>query len=269
MTIPDLSIIVVAYNQPALLRATLRSIEAHTQAIAYETIVLDNASPDRGVGELLHEFPSVQFVCSDHNRGFAGANNLGIRRSSGRYVALLNPDTLLTDDALSALVAWLEVNPQAGAVGPKLVQPDGTAQPYSYGAAPSPLYLLRRVWSHLRGTYMHEWHGEAAQRVDWVAGTCLVVRRQALDAVGPLDEQFFMYFEDVDLGLRLNRAGWPVYWLPSIAITHIGGGSVGAHSSPHYDRSLVRFYGKHYGGVAAVAAWLLLGLYRGLQRWRR
>lgn len=264
--IPDLAVVIVAYKRPDLLRATLESIARHTRGIRYSTIVIDNASPDPAIAEVLHEFPRVQYVRNRENTGFAAANNLGIRATESRYVALLNPDTLLTDDALTALVRWLDDHPDAGAAAPKLVQPDGTPQPYSYGAAPGPGYLLRRAWSHLRGTYLHAWSGDEPQRVDWVAGTCMIVRRAAIAAAGPLDEQFFLYFEDVDWGVRLNAAGRPVYWLPSIAVMHVGGGSVGRSSTPHYDRSLVRFYGKHYGGVIAAAAWLALRLYRTAQR---
>jgi GT2 family glycosyltransferase len=258
----DLSIIIVAYNGAALLRATLQSVLRHTLDVTYELIVVDNASPEREIKQLATEFPSARYIFRSTNEGFAAANNLGLRMSSGRYVALLNPDTLLYADVFTALVHWLDAHPDVGAVGPKLAQPDGRPQPYSYGAAPTPWYLLRRLWSHGRGGYLHRWHGDAAQDVDWVAGTCLVARRAALDQVGGLDERFFLYFEDVDLGMRLRRAGWRVVFLPAVAITHAGGGSVGAHTSAWYDRSLTRLYAKHYGGLAAAGVWWLLWLYR-------
>lgn len=265
-TPPDLSLIIVAYNSADLLRATLSSVVQYTHDITYELIVIDNASSDTSVAAVAREFPAVRLIRNQRNLGFAVANNRGIRLSSGRYVGLLNPDTLLRDDALSALVRRLDADPQVGAVGPQLLQPDGTAQRYSYGDAPSPGYLLRRRLARLRGRDLHDWRGTQSQRVDWVAGTCLIVRRAAIEAAGLLDEQFFLYFEDVDWGVRLNQAGWPIVFVPTTAIVHIGGGSVGRGSSPHYDRSLVRLYAKHYGGLSALGVWSALRLYRLVQR---
>jgi hypothetical protein len=139
-------------------------------------------------------------------------------------------------------------------------------QPYSYGDAPTPRYLLRRRLSALIGGDLHQWQGVQPRRADWVAGTCIVLRRAAIEAAGLLDERFFLYFEDVDWGMRLTRADWPVMFTPAVAITHIGGGSVGAASSPHYDRSLVQLYRKHYGAAAALIVWIALRLYRALRQ---
>lgn len=266
---PDVSIIIVAYNHADLLHATLRSVIQHTQSIAYEVIVIDNASADPAIRTLDHTFPMIRLMRNERNAGFAAANNRGIATSCGRYVALLNPDTLLHDDALGTLVRWLDAHPNVGAVGPQLLMEDGQPQPYSYGAAPSPFYLVRRLMAHRRGAYLHDWHGREPQRVDWVAGTCMIVRRAAIEAVGGLDERFFLYFEDVDWGVRLNRAGWPVMFVPTVTITHLGGGSGAASSSEPYDRSLVRFYAKQYGTIAGCGAWLALRVYRRLQRVRR
>lgn len=261
----DLSVIIVAYNSADLLRATLASVVRHTRNISYELIVVDNASPDRTIAAIKQEFAAVRLVRNPRNLGFAAANNLGMRLSAGRYVVLLNPDTLLRDDALSALVRWLDTHPNVGAVGPQLLRPDGTPQPYSYGDTPTPGYLLRRRLRRLVRRDLHDWHGSQPQHVDWVAATCIVVRRAALEAAGLLDERFFLYFEDVDWGMRINQAGWPVMFLPLVAITHIGGGSVGPGSRPHYDRSLARLYAKHYGAGAALAVALALRLYRAWQ----
>jgi N-acetylglucosaminyl-diphospho-decaprenol L-rhamnosyltransferase len=260
----DLSIVVVAYNSEPLLHATLASLLRHTREINYELIVVDN-SPPPGSAPLEQEFPQIRLIHSGRNAGFAAANNIGLKLSRGRYIALLNPDTLLHDNALARLVAWLDAHPDVGAVGPQLLQVDGQPQPYSHGSAPTPGYLLRRLWSHLRGRYLHQWAGSQPRGVDWVAGTCMLVRRRAIEAVGGLDERFFLYFEDVDWGWRLRRAGWRVVFLPDIAITHVGGGSVGTGARPHYDRSLVRLYAKYYGAFAAFGAWLALRLYRRLR----
>lgn len=265
--VPDLSVVIVAYNGAALLRATLRSVLDHTHDITYELVVVDSASLERAIEQFAGEFPTVRFIFLQHNHGYAVANNLGIGVSKGRYVALLNPDTVLHDDLFTTLVRWLNKHGNVGAVGPQLIQLNGQPQPYSYGAAPSPGYLVRRVWAHVRGGYLHAWHGDVAQDVDWVAGTCLVARRAALEQVGGLDKRFFLYFEDVDLGMRLRQAGWRVVFLPTASITHVGGSSVGVHTAQWYDRSLVQLYAKHYGGLLAAGVWWLLRLYRRIQRW--
>jgi hypothetical protein len=266
--VPDLLIVIVAYNGAALLRTTLRSVLDHTHDITYDLMVVDSASPEREIDQLADEFPTGRFIFLRSNRGYAVANNVGIGSSRGRYVALLNPDTMLHNDALSQMVQWLDQHPNVGAVGPQLIQPNGQPQPYSYGAAPSPWYLGRRVWAHVRGGYLHRWHGDVAQDVDWVAGTCLVARRAALNQIRGLDERFFLYWEDVDLGIRLRQAGWRVVFLPTVSIMHTGGGSVGARTAQWYDRSLVQLYAKHYGGLLAAGVWWLLRLYRRLEGWK-
>ncbi len=263
---PTLSIIVVAYNNPELLRATLASIGQAAAVIPHELFVVDSASQNILWDSVHADFPRARFLHSRRNLGFAAANNVALRLCHGRYALLLNPDTLVSNAALASLVAWMEQHPQVAAAGPQLLQPDGTAQPYSYGSAPTPRYLLRRLVAHARGVYLHSWHGAQPLLVDWVAGTCLIVRRRALAEVGLLDERFFLYFEDVDWGLRLRRAGWDVMFLPMISIRHIGGGSVGQAASQHYDRSLVRWYAKYYGPRLSFMVWVALRLYRGMLR---
>ncbi len=264
----DLSIAVIAYNGPQLLQATLATIEWAARDITFELFVVDNASTTALDDDFIMQFPEARLLRSERNLGFAGANNLALGESRGRYALLLNPDTLLPEGGLDALVSWMDAHPDVGAAGPLLLQPNGVPQPYSFGSAPTPRYLIRRLVSHVQGKYLHTWGGHAARLVDWVAGTCLIVRRQALAQVGLLDEQFFLYFEDVDWGLRFRQAGWQVMFVPTIAVTHIGGGSVGASAVEHYDRSLVRFYAKYYGRWAALGVQLALRCYRLGQRLR-
>jgi N-acetylglucosaminyl-diphospho-decaprenol L-rhamnosyltransferase len=270
----DLAIIIVEHDCADLLRRCLRSIVTHTRSIACEIVVISNGPVDPDVRSLEAEFPGIYVIRTERNEGFAAANNAGLHcpgagsRGSGepsRYVVLLNPDTMLHGDALGALVRFMDAHPDVGAAGPQLVQPDGRPQPYSHGDAPSPFYLLRRLGSHLRGTYLHEWGGSEAIDTGWVAGTCMIVRRDAIRDVGLLDEQLFLYFEDVDWCLRMRAAGWRVVFVPSVAITHLGGGSIGGRATQHYDRSLVRFYAKWYGGLAAALVWWALRLYRGIR----
>lgn len=266
---PLLSIIVVAYNNPELLHATLSSVRQSLVNISHEMFVVDNASQGLNWQLIQADHPDIRFLHLSHNLGFAAANNVAIGVSSGQYVLLLNPDTIVPDDAIARFVNWMEQHPRVGAAGPLLRQLDGKPQPYSFGAAPTPRYLLARLLAHRRGRYLHHWHGSEPLMVDWVAGTCLLVRRRALHDVGLLDERFFLYFEDVDWGLRFRRAGWHVMFVPTIAITHVGGGSVGQAASPHYDRSLVRWYAKYYGTWLSSLVWLALRLYRSTLSLRR
>jgi hypothetical protein len=215
------------------------------------------------------EFPVVTLIANTENLGFARANNQGIRASSGRYVVLLNSDTVVPSGALEALVGFMDAHGDAGAVGPRLLRPDGTPQPYAFGGDPTLRYLLRRGVNRLIFRRpLHDWATDAIQPVDWVSGACLMARRAAIDQAGLLDENIFMYFEDNDWCLRIRQAGWRVYYHPQVAITHIGGQSL-AHNPAarraYYD-SLCIFYRKHYGPRALALLTLCLPLYRRLLR---
>lgn len=267
----DLAIIIVEHDCADLLRACLRSLVEHTRTIDYRVLVVSNGVRAPDVAALEAVLPTLQVVRAPQRASFAAATNLGLQllpkhRDAPRYVVLLNPDTYLHDDALGALVRYMDLHPQVGAAGPQLRRPDGTPQPYSHGAAPTPGYLLRRLWSQVRGAYLHPWSGTAPLETEWVAATCMIVRYAALQAVGPLDERFGLYFEDVDWCLRLRAAGWRVLFVPTIAITHLGGASIGARATQHYDRALVRWYAKRYGGLPAAWLWWALRVRRALGR---
>ena len=211
------------------------------------------------------EFPAVTLIANTENLGFARANNQGIRASQGRYVVLLNSDTVVPPGALEALVAFMDAHPEAGVVGPRLLRPDGTPQPYAFGGDPTLGYLLRRGVNRLLFRRpLHDWATDAIQEVDWVSGACLMARRAAIDQAGLLDETIFMYFEDNDWCLRIRQAGWKVYYNPQAAITHIGGQSLAQNPAARraYGDSLRYFYAKHY---SLPAQWMLsvcLMLYR-------
>ncbi len=204
---PDLSIIIVNWNTRELLRECLRSIGRDQASgirsqgfvapsltpdswlLTPEIIVIDNASADGSVEMVQHEFPDVHLIVNESNLGFARANNCGIAASRGRYVLLLNSDTVASTDALEMLVAFMDAHPEAGVVGPRLLRPDGTAQPYAFGGDPTLSYLLRRGFNRLlRHRYLHDWDTNAIQEVDWVSGACLMVRHTAMEQAGLLDE---------------------------------------------------------------------------------
>lgn len=262
-----LSIVVVNWNTVLLLADCLRSILDGTRNLEYEIIVIDNASADGSAEMIAREFPQVRLIRNSANVGFARANNQGIRASRGRYVLLLNSDTVVPPGALNALVQFMDDHPDAGACGPRLARADGCAQRFAFGGDPSIGYLLARGGMHLVfHKPLHDWETRVTHQVDWVSGAALMARRDALEQVGGFDEKFFMYFEDNDLCLRLHRAGWRVFYDPGVTITHLGGASLKQNASRtrYYDASLRYFYAKHYALLARIGLELMLPFYRRL-----
>lgn len=261
----NLSIIIVNWNTAELLVQCLRSIYAHPPDRDFEIFVVDNASTDTSVQMVREQFPQVKLLENGVNLGFAGGNNQAIRQSNGRYVLLLNPDTEMKPDALEKLVNFMKVHPQAGAVGARILNPDGTLQTSCY---PRPT-LSREFWRlfHLDvirpyGSHdMTDWNLEEAREVDVLLGACLLLRRTALDQIGLLDENYFIYSEEVDLCYRLQKANWCLYWVPQAQVVHYGGQStqqVAAEMFMHLYKSKLAFVRKHYGWSASQIYKLIL-----------
>lgn len=225
MTPPRLSIIIVNWNTGSLLRDCLRSVGRETPALPHEVIVVDNASTDGSADLLRREFPAVRLIASATNRGYAGGNNLALPEARGAYLALLNPDTILEDRALERLVAFLDRHPPAGAVGPALRHPAGRYAIRNGGWQPTIGTLLAhyaglsRLWpARIRGLHLvTDW----PQRVGWLSGACLVVRRAAALQAGPLYEDWFMYAEDVEWCDRLAALGWDLWYEPAARVIHL------------------------------------------------
>ncbi len=265
-----LAIILLSWNTAGLLADCLRTIPAGAAGITCHIIVVDNASTDGSADMVAQEFPTVQLIRSAVNLGFAGGNNLGIRVADPAipYVLLLNSDTLVKPGALTALVRFMDEHPEAGIVGPRLLRPDGTPQPYAFGSDPTPLYLLRRGLKRLLfRRYLHDWATDKTLTVDWVSGACMLVRRAAIEQVGLLDENMFMYFEDNEWCLRMRKAGWKVYYNPQVEIVHFGGQSLKKNlkAQQAYYHSLEYFYGKHYGTLTRLALNVMLPVYHRFQ----
>ena len=254
----DLTVIVVSWNTAPLLAGCLRAIPEAAGELIHRIIVVDNGSSD-GTAELVaRDFPHVRLIRNASNVGFAKGNNQGMREpeSQGtRYVLLLNSDTFPDPGSLSSLVKFLDQHVDAGAVGPKLVSGDGIPQAYAFGRDPSPEYLLirmaKRFFLHRS---MHDWATDTIQEVDWVSGACLMVRRQAIDQIGLLDENFFMFFEDNDWCVRMRKQGWKIYFNPWVSVLHYGGQGLAQAPSAYksYYHSLNHFYEKHYGRLARL-----------------
>lgn len=243
---PDLSIIIINWNTCDLLANCLDSI-AHTRGdLDLEIIVIDNASDDGSQAMIRQRYPHVRLIANQANTGFARANNQGLAVSQGRYSLLLNSDTIVLPGSLPALVDIADNYTDSGIIGCKLLNSDGSLQE-SWASFPT-------FWSEIlgrnfrAGRLVDETHH--LYDVDWVGGACLLVRPAAIEAVGGLDESFFMYSEEVDWCFRMRQQGWQVYYLASAKIIHLGGGSASRASTTQLIRlyeSKIRFFAKHYG----------------------
>jgi GT2 family glycosyltransferase len=253
---PLLSISIVNWNTATDLVRALESLPGGGIE-DYEIIVVDNASTD-GSAELIRaHFPQVQLIQNSENVGFACAHNQALRISQGKFHLLLNPDATVHSDALRLLLEFLQSEPRAGAVGPKLLNADGTIQ-YScrhfpsFGAGLFRNTFLGRLFPnnrYSRGYLMADWDHASPREVDWLSGAALCIRRETLDTVGLLDENFFMYCEDVDWCYRAQQAGWKIFYLPIAAITHLIGRSSDQRPLAmvrQFHRSMAYFFRKHY-----------------------
>jgi hypothetical protein len=268
MADPTLAVIIVNWNTRELLARCLEPLapagDGPTSPADYALWVVDNGSMDGSAEMVQLRFPGVHLLRNARNVGYARANNQGIRASQSRHVLLLNSDAIATPNALGRLARFLDAHPDVGAVGPRLLRPDRTPQPYAFGGDPTLAYLLRRAWNRLvLRQPVHDWGTDETQEVDWVSGAAMAVRRDAIDEVGLLDEAIFMYFEDNDWCLRMRQAGWRVCYVPEVEVTHLGGASVNRSERARaaYRQSLLYFYRKHYGALSRLALRLLLPLY--------
>ena len=256
LLMPRLSIIIVSYNSQAELDGCLTSLTGvQSPATDHEIVVVDNASTDGTPGYLRERWPGVRLIEAGGNRGFAAANNIGIRHSFGELVLLLNPDAIASRTAIDRLVAVLDSHPEVAIVGPRLVDGAGRAE-LSFGRMISPLNELRQkllVTGNDRrrpgiAAYV-ERITRRARLVDWVSGACLLIRRADLDAAGLLDERFFLYTEDVDLCATVRGRGRLVRFEPTAQVIHLRGRSratAGSNADAAYRRSHIAFYEKHH-----------------------
>ncbi|MDD2807782.1 MAG: glycosyltransferase family 2 protein [Patescibacteria group bacterium] len=229
----DLSIVVVSWNVKKLLRECLKSIFVRENKLNIEVIVVDNASHDGSVEMIKNEFPAIDLIPNTHNLGFAAANNQGILKSQGRYILVLNPDTVIVKDALNKMIDFMEKNYQIGIAGCKHLNPDWTVQP-SVRRLPDflPIFFiftkLAKIFPNLPPIYYYlakDFNYKITQPIDQVAGSFFMIRREALDEIGLFDENFFIWFEEVDLCKRANDAGWQVWYYAGAEIIHYGGQS--------------------------------------------
>lgn len=275
---PDLAIVIVSYNVSALLRNCLHSLYCCEGGPTFETIVVDNRSGDGSPEMVRNAFPQVHVIESPVNGGYAYANNLALsqvlRRDGGswpRYFLLLNPDTVVPPGALIAMLAFMDCHQDAGAAGPKLVRPNGSLDLACRRSFPSPevslyrmlglskLFPKNRRFARYNLTYLSP---DDVYEVDSVVGAFMLVRSSALQQVGLLDENFFMYGEDLDWAYRIKERGWKVLYNGHVEVIHYKGESSKQRSVKsifEFYRAMLVFYRKHYyRTTAAPVNWLVI-----------
>lgn len=264
----DLSILIVNWNTRELLRDCLQSVYAGLGALRAEVIVVDNASADGSADMVDACFSRATLIRNDANVGFAAANNQAMKIARGRHLLLLNSDTIVHGDVLSRSVQYLDENSQVGMMGCKVLNADGTTQ-MTCSRYPSFLNLLlqttganrvaRIPW--LQRYQMLDWQRDDERPVEVVSGCYLMIRRAALDAIGGMDESFFLYGEETDWCRRCADAGWDLRFAPVGTITHFGSGSsrqLNHQRDVLLSEGTVRLHRKHGGTLPAIALWLLL-----------
>jgi GT2 family glycosyltransferase len=260
----DVSIVILNYNTREHLRTCLNALLAEGSTtlsrgpLQAEVFVVDNASSDGSADMLAAEFDWVRLIRSPRNGGYAFGNNQALRLARGEAVLILNPDTLLLPGSLAALAQTLRCHPEAGIVGPKLVRPDGSMHLACRRSFPTPSVAFYRMTGLSRVFAASERFGrynltyvdpDVPIEVDSVCGACMLVRRSVIERIGLLDEQFFMYGEDLDWCLRAREAGWTVRYEPSIVVQHQHGAASrqrAFRTNVYFFRAMDLFYRKHY-----------------------
>lgn len=258
-----LSVIIVSYNVKYYVEQCLLSLFRATEGIECEVFVVDNHSRDESVEFLQERFPSVNFVASNHNLGFARANNFAIRQSTGRYVLLLNPDTIVAEDSISSVIGFMDSHPKAGCAGVRMLKTDGSDAMESRRGMPTPMtafYKMSGLCSRFPKSrrfahyYMSYLPWDEASKIEIVSGAFCMLRREAIDKVGLLDEDFFMYGEDIDLSYRILKGGFENWYVPT-RILHYKGESTQKSSFRYvhvfYDAMFI-FFRKHYGHLSVL-----------------
>ena len=247
-----LSIVIVSYNVCSYLEKCLDSVEKALAGIDSEVFVVDNASTDNTMAVLPERYPWVRFIANDENLGFARANNIAIRQAQGEYVLLLNPDTTVAEHTLREAVAFMDEHQQAGGAGVMMHNEDGTLAPESRRAIPTPWVSALKMLGFTKRYYMSHLPWDEPCRIEVISGAFCLLRKSALDKIGLLDEDFFMYGEDIDLSYRLLKGGYENWYLP-LPITHFKGKSTRKTDYRYvhvFYKAMLIFFRKHYSHLS-------------------
>jgi N-acetylglucosaminyl-diphospho-decaprenol L-rhamnosyltransferase len=262
-TIPDLSIVLVGWNNKTYLDPCLQSLYESGLRYSFDVVVVDNGSVDGSQEMLREKFPQVRIIQNGHNVGLGKASNQGIEATRGRYVLLLNNDTIVNGASFDALIAFMDQTPKAGAVGGKLLNPDGSVQA-CYNHFPTfreEFLIATRLGELLWDGYPANTTENRVKSVDWLGSACLMLRREALDQVGLLDEGYFIYGDEADLQYRMKKAGWSIYFLPGATTVHFGGRSLDRwRRRKMVYRGKMLFFQKNYGPLRSGMLRIMLAL---------
>jgi GT2 family glycosyltransferase len=268
----DISIVIVNYNVKYFLDQVLTSVRQASSNLDVEVFVVDNNSVDGSCEMVLEKYPEVNLIASEINLGFSKGNNLAIKQCKGRYVLLLNPDTIIEEDTLDKVVGFMNKHPEAGSLGVRMIDGKGEFLPESKRGLPTPSVALYKLLglskmfprSKRFGRYHQGFLDEhGVHEIDVVSGAFMLIRKEVLDEVGLLDETFFMYGEDIDLSYRIKKAGHKNYYFPETSIIHFKGESTKKKSANYvkvFYGAMLIFVKKHYSGNYAGLMSLLLNL---------
>ena len=270
----DLSVIIVNYNVKYFLEQALVSLKKAARGLTVEYIVVDNASADGSVEYISQNFPWVELIANPENLGFGRANNIGLKRASGRYLLVINPDTVVGEDALRELIDYMEENPGIGVIGPKILDREGKFELSSRRGLPTPfaafcklsglasLFPKSKLFAKYNLTYLDP---DQPCEVDSLQGSFMLIRREVYEKTGGFDEDFFMYGEDIDWCYRISKAGWKVFYQPSAEILHYGGESTlrsNVNARKAFYEAMLLFVNKHFRKKIPLAVPLInLGIY--------
>jgi N-acetylglucosaminyl-diphospho-decaprenol L-rhamnosyltransferase len=279
---PDLAVVIVNYNAGDYLSRAVRSSYQGAGDATLEVVIVDNASADRSADSAIAAHPEAKLIRNEHNRGFATAVNQGIRATAAPFVLLLNPDAEILSGTLAGLLKVAGDHPRTGAIGPVVRDPDGGIYP-SARKVPTISEALGHAFigpfkpenRFTRAYTMADWDHRSEREVEWVSGSCMLLRRAALDEVGLMDEEYFFAVEDVDLCTRLRQAGWDVLFTPELEVVHQVGISRGRskritleHSRGIY-RYFVKFRSPGWRAGLRPFVWVALRARAALVSWRR
>lgn len=260
-----LTVVIVSYNVCYYVEQCIVSVQRATRGIDSQIYVVDNHSSDNSVARLQQRFgDAVTLIESQHNLGFARANNIAIRQTQSEYVLLLNPDTFVGEESLQQVLRFMDEHPKAGGVGVKMHNADGSVARESRRALPTPWVSLLKMLGFSKRYYMSHLPWDEPAQIDVMSGAFCMLRREALDKVGLLDEDFFMYGEDIDLSYRIKKGGYENWYVPA-GIVHYKGESTQKSSFRYvhvFYQAMIIFFRKHYGHLSFfVTAPIKLAIY--------
>ena len=247
-----LSVVIVSYNVRPYLEQCLQSVRKALEGIEGEVYVVDNHSQDDSVAVIRRGYPWVTLIENQENKGFACANNIVIRQSQAEYVLLLNPDTVIEENTLRGVLGFMDEHPEAGGAGVMMRNADGTVAPESRRAIPTPWVSCLKMLGFTKRYYMSHLPWDQPSRIEVISGAFCMLRKKALDQVGLLDEDFFMYGEDIDLSYRLLKGGWQNWYLP-YTIVHYKGKSTQKSDFRYvhiFYKAMLIFFRKHYSHLS-------------------